>query len=244
MHQRRLVTFDEDGRPTVAAQQLLQFVVGDAGEDGRIGNLVAVEMQDRQYRAVGGRIEKLVRMPRGGERPGFRLAVADDAGDDEIGVVEHGAERMAQRIPEFASLVDRARRFRRRVAGNASGKRELKKELLQSGFVPADVGIDLAVRALEIGVAHDRRPAVPGAGDVDHVEVVFRDDPVQVHVDEVLPGRGAPVSQQHALHIGECQGPLQQRIVVKIDLSDRQIVGGAPVRIHLPEQLRRKSPGA
>ena len=238
MHQLGLVTLDEVGRPPVAAEQLLQFLVLDAGQDGRVGNLVAVEMQDRQHRAVGGRIEKLVGMPRRGQRSGFRLAVADDAGDDEIGIVEHRPERMAERIAQLAALVDRARALRRGVAGNSSGKRKLKKELLQPGFILADVGIDLAVGALEVRVAHDGRAAVPGAGDVDHVEVVFLDDPVQVHVDEVLPGGRAPVSQQHVLHVRERQRPLQQRIVVKINLADRQIVGGAPVGIHLVEQFR------
>jgi hypothetical protein len=55
------------------------------------------------------------------------------------------------------------------VAGNTSGKRELKKELLQPGLILADLGIDLAVRALKIRIAHDGRAAVPGTGDVDHV---------------------------------------------------------------------------
>ena len=235
-----LVPFDEVGRPAVAAQQLLQFLVRDAGQDGRVGDLVAVEVQDRQHRAVGGRIEKLVGMPGRGQRPGLRLAVADDAGDDQIGIVEHRPERMAERIAQFAALVDRARALRRGVAGNAAGKRELQEELLQPGLVLADVGIDLAVGALEIGVAHDGRAAVAGAGDVDHVEVVFLDDPVQVHVDEVLPGGRAPVPEQHVLHVRERQRPLQQRIVVEIDLADRQVVGGAPVGIHLVEQFRGK----
>jgi hypothetical protein len=35
-------------------------------------------------------------------------------------------------------------------------------------YVPGDNGIDLAVSALEISVAHDRRAAVPGAGDINH----------------------------------------------------------------------------
>ena len=37
----------------------------------------------------------------------------------------------------------------------------------------------------------------------------------------------------------ELQRLLQQRIVVEIDLADRQIVGGAPVGVHLVEQLGR-----
>jgi hypothetical protein len=53
-------------------------------------------MQNRQHRAVGHWIEEFVGMPCGGQRSGFRLAIADDAGDDEIGVVEHRAERMAE----------------------------------------------------------------------------------------------------------------------------------------------------
>ena len=53
-------------------------------------------MQDRQHRTVGDRVEKLVGLP--GGRQGTRLCftVADDAGDDEIGIVEHRAERMAE----------------------------------------------------------------------------------------------------------------------------------------------------
>ena len=39
-------------------------------------------------------------------------AVDDNAGHDQIGIVEHGPERMAERIPQFASFVDRARSLR------------------------------------------------------------------------------------------------------------------------------------
>jgi hypothetical protein len=180
-------------------------------------------------------------MPSSGQRTRLRLAIADDAGDDEIGIVEHRPERMAERIAQLAALVDRARALRRCVAWNSSGKRKLEKELPKPGLILADIGINLAVSALEISIAHDGRAAVPGAGDVNHVEVVFFDDPVQVRVNEVLPWGRSPVSQQHVLHIRERQRPLQQRIVVKINLANRQIVGGAPVCIHLVEQFRGKS---
>src|ERR1700676_4862736 len=101
---------------------------------------------------------------------------------------------MAERIAQLAALMDRARALRRGVAGNASGKRKLTKELPKPGLILADVGVDLAVGALEVRAAHDGRAAVPRAGDVNHVEVVFLDDPVQVRVDEVLPGGRAPVA--------------------------------------------------
>jgi hypothetical protein len=94
----------------------------DSGQDGWVGNLVAVEMQDRQHRTVGDRIEELVGMPRRGQRSGFRFAIADDAGDDQVGSVKHRPERMAERIAQLAAFVDRARALRRGVAGNAPGK--------------------------------------------------------------------------------------------------------------------------
>ena len=205
---------------------------------GRVGNFVPVEMQDRQHRAIGGRIEELIGMPRRGQRSGLRLAIADDASDDEIGIVEHRPERMAERVAQFSALVDRARALRRGMAGDASRKGELEEELPQPGLILADVGVDLAVSALELGVADYGRAAVPGAGNVDHVEVVLLDDPVKVRVDEVLAGGRAPMSQQHVLHIREPQRTLQQGIVIEIDLADRQIVGGAPVGVHLAEQFR------
>jgi hypothetical protein len=114
----------------------------------------------------------------------------------------------------------------------------LLKQPLQADFILADVGIDLAIRTFEIRIAHHRRAAMPGAGDVNHVEVVLLDDPVQVHVNEVLPGGRAPVSQQHMLHIAERQRPLQQGIVVEVDLPDRKIVRGPPVGIHPMEEFR------
>ena len=67
------------------------------------------QMQDRQDCTVGHGVEKFVRMPRRGQRPGFRLAIAHDARDHQLGIVEHRPERMTQRIPELATFVDRAR---------------------------------------------------------------------------------------------------------------------------------------
>ena len=150
---------------------------------------------------------------------------------------------MSQSVAELAALVDRARALRRGVARNPSGERELEEEPSQPGLVPADVGIDLAVCALEVRVAHDRRAAVPGARDVDHVEVVFLDHPVQVHVDEVLSGGRAPVPQQHALDVRQRQRPLHQGVVVEVDLADRQVVGGAPVGVDPVQQLPRECVG-
>ena len=77
MHAGGIGAFDEIRLVAITAEQELQFVVRDAGENGGIGDLVAVQMQHRQHRAIASRIEELVRVPCGRQRPGFRLAVAD-----------------------------------------------------------------------------------------------------------------------------------------------------------------------
>jgi hypothetical protein len=103
----------------------------------------------------------------------FRFAVADDAGDDQIGIVERSSEGVAERVPQFSAFVNRSRCCRRNVAGNASGKRELLEQLFQPGFVLGDVRIDIAPAAFEVNVAHNRRAAVTGARDVEHVRSYF-----------------------------------------------------------------------
>jgi hypothetical protein len=51
------------------------------------------------------------------------------------------------------------------------------------------------------------------------------------------------VPQQHVLDVAEHQWPLQQRIAAEENLPDRQIAGGAPIRIHPPQQVGRERGG-
>ncbi len=97
--------------------------------------------------------------------------------------------------------MDRAGRFGRDVARDAAGEGELLEQLLHALLVLGDVRVDLAVGPFELGVGHDARPAMAGADDVDHVQVAFFDDPVQVDIDEVQSRRRAPVAEQPRLDV-------------------------------------------
>src|SRR5205085_9927806 len=121
--------------------------------------------------AVSDGVQELAGVPRCCQRAGFRLAVAHDAGDDQVRIVEYGSERMAEGVSQLAPLVDRSGALRGGMARNSTREGELREQSPQAGFVPADLRIDLAVSAFEVGVAHDRGTAVPRAGDKDHVEV-------------------------------------------------------------------------
>jgi len=75
------------------------------------------------------------------------------------------------------------------MTGNTARERELLEQLFQSGLVLADVRIDLAVRSFKVSIADQRRAAVTGTGDLEHVQATPFDDPVQMHIDEVLARR-------------------------------------------------------
>src|ERR1700758_462887 len=104
------------------------------------------------------------------------------------------------------------------MARNAAGERELSEEALHALFFRRNVRIYLAVCPLEVGVCHQARPAMPRAGDVDHVEVVFLDQAVQVDVYEIQAWGRSPMAEQPRLDVFLSQGLLEQRVVVEIDL--------------------------
>src|SRR5207248_582560 len=79
----RVVAGDEQRVPAVAFEERDPFLLGDPGEYGRVGDLVAVQMQEREDGAVPARVEELVAVPARRERPRLSLAVSDHAGDDE-----------------------------------------------------------------------------------------------------------------------------------------------------------------
>ena len=227
-----IVPLDEVGRVAHALEELLQFLLGNAGKEARVGDLVAVEVEDREHTAVAGRVQELVAVPAGREWPGFSLAVANDAGDDQVGIVEGRAIGMAQGVAKFAAFVNTAGRLRRDVARNTAGKAELLEQPLHALRVLADIGIDFAVGPFQIGVRNQRRASMPRPDDVDHVEVVALDDPVEVNVEHVQIRRRAPVAEKSRLDVIALQWFAQQRVVEQVDLPDREIVGCSPVSIH------------
>ena len=93
-------------------------------------------------------------MPAGGHRPGLGLAIADDAGHDQVGIVERRAEGVGQGIAELAAFMDRARRFRGHMAWNSSREGKLLEQPLHSLGVGGHVGVHLAVGPFEPGIGH------------------------------------------------------------------------------------------
>src|SRR5258707_6489061 len=107
----------------------------DASQQSGIGNFVAVQMEYSQDGAVAHWIKELIAMPTGSQRPRFRLAIANDACNDQVRVIKGGAIGMGKRVTEFAAFMNGGRRFRGDVAGDATRAGELLEEPLHAFFI-------------------------------------------------------------------------------------------------------------
>ncbi len=235
VHGHRVRAGDVQRVVAVAAQQGVQLRLGQAGEHRRVGDLVAVQVQDRQHRPVVHRVQELVAVPGGGERAGLRLAVPDHAGDQQGGVVEGGAVGVREGVSEFAALVDGAGGLGGDVAGHAAGEGELPEELRHALGVPGDGRVGVGVAAVQPGAGQHGRASVAGAPDADGVQVAPGDHPVEVGVHEVQARRGPPVAQQPGLDVLRAQRLVQQRVGHQVDLTGREVVGGPPVGVERPQ---------
>ena len=243
MHKLGLVAFDEVRLPAHAAEEHLEFLMRDAGEDGGVGDLVAVEVQDGKHGAVADGIQELVRVPRGGERAGLGFAIADNHSDDQAWIVKGRAEAMDEGVAEFAALVDGARGLRGAVAADAAGEGELLEEALQAGEVLGFVRVDLGVNAFEIAVRKSGGRAVAGTGDIDHVEVVLLDQPVEVDPGEGLAGVGAPVAEQAVLDVLRLQRLAEKGIGNQVKHAGAEVIAGAPVGVGQAKFVRAERSG-
>ena len=212
----------------VPAHQLQQLLFGDAGEHARIGDLVAVQVEDRQHHPVMLGIEELVRVPSGRQGPGLGFAVADDRSDQQVRIVECGPVGVGQRVAQLATLVDRPRGLRCHVAGDPPGEGELAEQRADAVLGARDRVVHLAVCAVQVGVGDHPGPSVTRPGDEEDIERTLPDDAVQVGVDEVEAGRGPPVAEQSRLDVVAGERFAQQRVVEQVDLPHRQVVRCTP----------------
>ena len=231
MHVRGVVALDGQHLVPVATQKAVQFLPRDPGRHGRVGDLVAVEVQDREHRAVVDRVDELVRVPRRSQRSGLELTVAHDCGDDEVGVVHRRAVGVGEDVAQLATLVDGAGSLRRDVARDATREGELSEQPLHTDRVRAHVWVDLAVGPFEPRIRHGGRTAVPRPGQEDRVHVPPADQSVEVGPEQVQPRGRAPVPEQSRLDVLARERAAQQRIVEEVDLTDGDVVGGAPPRV-------------
>ena len=117
------------------------------------------------------------------------------------------------------------------VRRDAAREGELLEQLLQAHLVAGDLRVDVGVDTIKVVAGHQSGTAMAGAGDVERLLVALRDHAVQVGVEEVESGCGAPVAEQSRLDVVALQWLAEQWVAQEIDLSHGQVVGGPPPRV-------------
>src|SRR5271166_6019919 len=195
VHALGIGALHEVRRPAVSRQQAFQLLVRNARKQSGVINLVSIQVQDGENRAIPNGVEKLVNVPGSRQWPGFGLSVPDRRSHDQIRVVEGSAAGVREYISQFTAFVDRTGSFGGAMASDAAGKRELLEELAETFFVLTFFRVDLGVGSFEISGAQYTRRAMAWPGHENHVQVVFLDEPVQVNVDECKAWTRSPVPE-------------------------------------------------
>ena len=76
--------------------------------------------------------------------------------------------------------------------------------------------------------------------NVNDIGIMLFDQAVQMNVDEILSRRSSPVPEQPWFDLFRFERLPQQGIFEEIDLTDAQIIRGAPVAVHLVEHFGRQ----
>src|SRR5277367_2449744 len=128
MHLERVIPFDEIGLVAMALKELGEIVVAMSSPNSGSGNLVAVEMENGQHRAIAGRIDEINALPTAGEGAGFGFPVSHDRSHQQVGIVHHSAKSVQKDVTKFSALMDRSWRRDADVARHAAGCRELSEK--------------------------------------------------------------------------------------------------------------------
>src|SRR5208337_1834251 len=236
VHALVIAAFHKIRSVPITDEQRLQLVVADTRQDCGVVDLVAIQMQDRQHRPVDDRVEEFVAVPAGGEGPRLGLAVANHHEGDQVRVVVGRPVSVRDAVAQFAAFVDTAGGFWRGVAADAAREGKLLEKALQPRCVFALFRVDLGVRPLEVSLGQYGGRPVPGATDVDRVEVVFFDQPVEVGVGKALTGVRTPMAQQPRLYMLQGQRLSQQGVDLEVQHTEAEIETRTPVRVD-PAQL-------
>ena len=210
----------------------------DSGNSNATSRKATPKRNVSQARPPRQRIARIVRPPevdrqalaQGIERIG--ACVIDLVFEGGANLDEQAAIVPAEKVQDAADDRFTHRRFRRDVAADVAGERELLEELLHAFRIFALVRIDLGFGAFEICWPQHPGRAMARPGHENHIEVVFHDHPVEMHPNERQRRARAPVAEQPVFHIFSLQGLLEQWVILEIDHSHRKVIARPPIGVH------------
>src|ERR1035441_2559564 len=156
MYDLRVIALNKVGLVPSTHVKGLQVCVTGASLGGWPRDFVSIEMKDRQDGTVTDRIDEVDRLPASFQWTGLGLAISDNAGHNQVWIVEGRAECVNQRVAKLSAFVHGIRQVRTAVAGHAARCGELAKHEPQAVFIVRDLRVDLGVCTLKIGAGIQR----------------------------------------------------------------------------------------
>src|SRR5919202_3084211 len=153
MHGFEIGAFHEVWFVAIADEQAFYFLMTNSRQDCRVSNLVAIEVQDRQYCTIPYGVEELIGVPSCSEGTSFSFPISYDTANYQVRVIKGSPVSMRNRITQFTTFMDRARSFRGDVARNSTREGELLEQLLHPTGVLGNVGVVLAVGTFQVDVS-------------------------------------------------------------------------------------------
>ena len=205
VHSHRIVTFYEVRFPSAALEEVFHFLMRNTWENGRVTDLVSVQMKDWKNSTVCDRVQEFVGLPWSSKRPCFSFTVTDNNCSDKIWVVQNSTKAVSNWISKFSTLIDRTWCFWSTVTRNSAWEWELLKHFLHTFLILADVRINFTIRTFQISVGNQEVSAMSRTGKKNHIQIITFDDTVAVYIDEVLSRYGSPVSDDFFLDLIHCK---------------------------------------
>src|SRR5581483_1517301 len=174
----------------------------------------AVGVQNWQNCATLPGIEEFRTMPRRCRRSRFRLPIAHDARNDQLGIVERCTEGCRQGIAELASLVNCAGNAGIKMTRETARPRKGSDKFMQTGGVKGQCGIEVVKCAFKIKIREIGRRAVTRTGDQHYVEILAKDELIQMSVNKINSGTGSPMAKQPVFDMFRPKRLSQQHIVL------------------------------
>ena len=192
---RRVAAAHDTNLVAVAGEQVSQGLVAHAPKQGGAGEFVAIDVQNRQHRPRRSRVEVIIGMPGSSQRTGFGFAIANDAGHQQVGVVEGGSIGMGEAIAQFAPLLNLTGCAGYEVTRQTEGPRKRPDQVAYTRHARLVLRVEFTQSTFQKQVGKVGGCAVTRPRHQQNAGIGILHKPVQVGINQVQARRGSPMPQ-------------------------------------------------
>ena len=222
----------KDWFPTKTFEEESQFFICFPFKDCWVMDLPTIEIEDWKNSTIIDRVQESIWQPTSHQWSSFPFTITNYCRSNDIWIIQYSSSSVWKCVTKFSTFVDRSWCFRRRVWSNSSREWEDLTQVFETFFILRNTWIQFSVWTIQVWIRYHYLPTMTWSFNVEHIQVVFIDGPVQVSIDKVLPRYCTPVSDWVSLQVVFNDFTLQQRVIFQVHLSSWNVVGCTPPSIY------------